>query len=269
VSSCIHRTTPPAQLIDAGLILLDSPRAVAESSEVVITMLPDTPQVTEVLLGEQGVLAGLKIGSTIIDMSSISPEQTRVLAKAVSDAGCDYLDAPVSGGQSGAQAATLSIMVGAETRSFEDMLPLLAILGSNITHVGDVGSGQVCKIANQIIVGLNIEAVAEALLFASRAGADPARVRDALMGGFASSKVLEVHAQKMIDRQFQPGFRIDLHRKDLNLATTAARELNLALPNTAQTLQLFNACAAEEGGGDLDHSALVTALEKCANHTLA
>ncbi len=266
--SCINQTDVHPELLAAGLHVCESPRAVAAQSDVIITMLPDTPQVQTVLAGPQGVLEDIAPGKVIVDMSSISPAETRELAYAANEAGCEYLDAPVSGGQAGAEAGTLTIMVGGNQQTFAQILPLFEIMGDNITRVGDIGTGQVCKIANQIIVGLNIEAVAEALVFASRAGADPARVREALMGGFAASRVLEVHGDKMLRRQFEPGFRIDLHRKDLNLAMNAARELGMSLPNTASTLQLFNSCAATEDGGAQDHSALVKALEMLANHSL-
>ncbi len=266
--SCINQTDAHPALLAAGLHVCESPKAVAEQSDVIITMLPDTPQVRTVLAGPQGVLEDIAPGKVIVDMSSISPAETRQLAYAANDAGCEYLDAPVSGGQAGAESGSLTIMVGGNQQTFEQILPLLKIMGGNITRVGDVGTGQICKIANQIIVGLNIEAVAEALVFASRAGADPARVREALMGGFAASRVLEVHGDKMLRRQFEPGFRIDLHRKDLNLAMNAARELGMSLPNSASTLQLFNSCAATENGGAQDHSALVQALERLANHSL-
>ncbi len=266
--SSINRTDVHPELLAAGLHVCESPKAVADQGDVIITMLPDTPQVRSVLAGPNGVLEDIAPGKVIVDMSSISPAETRELAYAANEAGCEYLDAPVSGGQVGAEAGTLSIMVGGNQQTFEQIRPLLEIMGANITRVGDVGTGQVCKIANQIIVALNIEAVAEALVFASRAGADPARVREALMGGFAASRVLEVHGEKMLRRQFEPGFRIDLHRKDLNLAMNAARELGMSLPNSASTLQLFNSCAATENGGAQDHSALVQALERLANHCI-
>jgi 2-hydroxy-3-oxopropionate reductase len=227
-------------------------------------MVPDTPDVQEVLFAERGVAAGLAKGKTVVDMSSISPVATKEFAKRIRDLGCDYLDAPVSGGEVGAKNATLSIMVGGDAAVFERVRPLLELMGKNINLVGANGDGQTAKVANQIIVALNIEAVAEALLFASRAGADPARVRQALMGGFAGSKVLEVHGERMVKRTFEPGFRIELHQKDLNLALASARQLGVSLPNTATAQELFNACAAH-GGKGWDHSAIVRALEKLAN----
>jgi 2-hydroxy-3-oxopropionate reductase len=241
---------------------------VAGRAEVVITMVPDTPDVQQVLFGEHGVAAGLSSGKTVVDMSSISPIETKVFAARVNALGCDYLDAPVSGGQVGAQNAALTIMVGGPQAAFDRVSPLFALMGKNITLIGGNGAGQTCKVANQIIVALNIEAVAEALVFASKAGADPAKVRQALMGGFASSRILEVHGERMIKRTFDPGFRIELHQKDLALALSGARALGLSLPNTATAQELFNACAAD-GGSRWDHSGLVKALEKLANHTVA
>lgn len=246
-----------------------SPREVARAAEIIITMLPDTPDVERVLGGENGVIAGLSAGKLVIDMSSISPIVTAGLADAVREAGAGYLDAPVSGGEVGAKAASLTIMVGGPRAEFERALPLFELLGKNITLVGENnGAGQTCKIANQIIVALNIEAVAEALVFASKAGCDPATVRKALLGGFAASRVLEVHGERMIARTFAPGFRIRLHQKDLGLALESARALGVSLPNTATAQELMNACAAR-GAADADHSALVQALEALANHPVA
>ncbi len=245
-----------------------SPKEVAQQAEVVITMLPDTPDVAKVLFGDDGVAHGLSRGKVVIDMSSISPMATKDFAKRINELGCDYLDAPVSGGEVGARNATLTIMVGGPEAAFERAKPLFEAMGKNITLVGGNGDGQTCKVANQIIVALNIEAVAEALLFAAKAGADPGKVRQALLGGFASSRVLEVHGERMIKRTFDPGFRIELHQKDLNLALSAARALGVSLPNTAIAQELFNACVAH-GGAKWDHSAMVRALEKLANHEVA
>jgi 2-hydroxy-3-oxopropionate reductase len=231
-------------------------------------MVPDTPHVQAVLFNENGVAEGLSKGKIVVDMSSISPVETKQFAKRINELGCEYLDAPVSGGEVGAKAATLTIMVGGEQKTFDKIKPLFELMGKNITLVGGNGDGQTCKVANQIIVALNIEAVAEALLFASKAGADPAKVRQALMGGFASSKILEVHGERMIKRTFNPGFRISLHQKDLSLALSNARLLKISLPNTANAQELFNACAAH-GGSDWDHSAMVKALELLANHDVA
>ena len=243
-------------------------RAVAEQADLVFLMLPDTPDVELVLFGEYGVASGLARGKTVVDCSSIDPIATRAFAQRISELGCDYLDAPVSGGEVGAKAASLSIMVGGTEQAFARVQPLLALMGKNITHVGAVGDGQVCKVANQIVVGLNIAAVAEALVFAAKAGADPARVREALMGGFASSRVLEVHGERMLKRKFDPGFRIALHQKDLNLALQGARSLGVALPQTAIAAQLMQSCDAL-GLAQADHSALVRALETLAQHVLS
>jgi 2-hydroxy-3-oxopropionate reductase len=254
----------PEAIANSGATQCVSNRAVAERADIVFVMVPDTPDVQEVLFGERGVASGLAKGKTVVDMSSISPVATKDFARRIRELGCDYLDAPVSGGEVGAKNATLSIMVGGDDAVFERVRPLLELMGKNINLVGANGDGQTAKVANQIIVALNIEAVAEALLFASRAGADPARVRQALMGGFAGSKVLEVHGERMVKRTFEPGFRIELHQKDLNLALASARQLGVSLPNTATAQELFNACAAH-GGKAWDHSAIVRALEKLAN----
>lgn len=259
-----HRSPPPPELLDGGATVCATPRDAAERVEAIILMLPDTPDVENVLFGTRGAAEGLKSRQVVVDMSSIDPLATREFAAKVKARGCDYVDAPVSGGEVGAKNATLSIMCGGESAVFERIRPLLELMGKNITLVGGVGDGQVAKVANQIIVALNIEAVAEALLFAARAGADPARVRQALLGGFASSRVLEVHAERMIKRTFDPGFRIELHQKDLNLALGSAKNLSLPMPNTAMAQQLFNACVAR-GGRSWDHSAMVKALESLAN----
>ena len=253
------------QEVRSAAEVVATPKDVAAKAEVLIVMVPDTPDVETVLFGENGAAEGLKKGALVIDMSSISPIATKEFAKKINDKGCDYLDAPVSGGEVGAKQATLTIMVGGPAKAFERAKPLFDKMGKNITHVGEAnGDGQTCKVANQIIVALNIQAVSEALVFAARAGADPAKVRQALMGGFASSRILEVHAERMLKGTFNPGFRIRLHQKDLNLALSAAKELNLALPNTAIAQQMFASCAAH-GGADLDHSALVQAIEGLGN----
>jgi 2-hydroxy-3-oxopropionate reductase len=253
-------------LVTKGGKPLDTAKAVAAASEIVILMLPDTPDVEAVLFGKDGVAEGLKPGSLVIDMSSISPVATKDFAARIEALGCDYVDAPVSGGEVGAKNAALTIMCGGKPAAFERAKPLFEKLGKTITLVGGVGDGQTAKVANQIIVGLTIEAVAEALTFAKQAGADPAKVREALMGGFASSRILEVHGERMIKRTFDPGFRIRLHRKDLTLAIDAARSLDVALPNTAATQQLMNAAIAL-GDGDKDHSALIKTLEAMAGET--
>ncbi len=243
-------------------------RGVAERADIVFTMVPDTPDVEAVLFSETGVASGLSKGKIVVDMSSISPIATKEFARRINELGCDYLDAPVSGGEVGAKAASLTIMVGGPQAAFDKVLPLFQLMGKNITLVGGNGDGQTTKVANQIIVALNIAAVGEALVFASKAGADPAKVRQALMGGFAASRILEVHGERMIKRTFNPGFRIGLHQKDLNLALQGAKALGVALPNTANAAQLMQACAAH-GMQDLDHSALVRALEIMANHEVA
>jgi len=243
-------------------------KTVTEKSDVVIVMVPDTPDVEDVLFSPNGVAAGLSPGKLVIDMSSISPIGTKEFAKKINALGCDYLDAPVSGGEVGARQASLTIMVGGPEAAFARAKPLFEKMGQNITHVGvNNGDGQTCKVANQIIVALNIQACAEALVFAAKAGADPAKVRTALMGGFAASRILEVHAERMLNGTFNPGFRIRLHQKDLNLALSAAKELNLSLPSTAIAQQMFSSCAAH-GGADLDHSALVLAVEGLADFSI-
>jgi len=258
----------PAELLTGKGKACDSIAEVVKQADIIFMMLPDTPDVAKVLFGEGGVAAALTKGKTIVDMSSVSPMDTKEFAGKINALGCDYLDAPVSGGEVGAKAASLTIMVGGPQAAFDLVKPLFELMGKNITLVGGNGDGQTCKVANQIIVALNIAAVGEALLFASKAGADPAKVRQALMGGFASSRILEVHGERMIKRTFAPGFRIGLHQKDLNLALSGARTLGLALPQTAGAAQLMQACAAN-GMQDLDHSALVRALELLGNHEVA
>ncbi|MDI3383669.1 2-hydroxy-3-oxopropionate reductase [Xenophilus aerolatus] len=276
--------TPMAgHLIDAGHTLFvntrgDVPEAIAGRAEacasaaevarhadVIFIMVPDTPDVEQVLFGTNGVASALSRGKTVVDCSSIDPIATQDFAARIAALGCGYVDAPVSGGEVGAKAASLTIMCGGEEATFEAVRPLLEKMGKNVTRVGEVGAGQITKVANQIIVALNIAAVGEALVFASKAGADPAKVRQALMGGFASSRILEVHGERMIKRSFAPGFRIALHQKDLNLALQSARSLGVALPQTAGAAQLMNACAALGHGQD-DHSALVRALEALTQH---
>ena len=254
----------PQALVAAGGKTCANGREVAQRSDIIITMVPDTPHVESALFSDNGIAQGLAKGKTVVDMSSISPLATKDFAKKINALGCDYLDAPVSGGEVGAKNATLSIMVGGPESAFNCVKPLFELMGKNITLVGNNGDGQTAKVANQIIVALNIEAVAEALLFAAKAGADPARVRQALMGGFASSKILEVHGERMVKRTFDPGFRIELHQKDLNLALSNARQLKVSLPNTATAQELFNSCAAH-GGSAWDHSAMVRALEMMAD----
>ena len=262
------RSKLPAALTDAGATACKTAQEVAQAADLIFLMVPDTPDVEMVLFGDKGVAGGLKPGKTVVDMSSISPIATKDFAARINALGCDYVDAPVSGGEVGAKAASLTIMVGASEAAFARVLPLLQLMGKNITHVGGNGDGQTTKVANQIIVALNIAAVSEALVFASKAGADPAKVRQALMGGFASSRILEVHGERMIKRSFNPGFRIALHQKDLNLALQGAKSLGVSLPQTAGAAQLMQACAAQ-GWDQMDHSALVKALELLADHAVA
>jgi len=264
-----HFTAAPKALVEKGLTTVKGNKAVAAAADIIITMVPDTPHVADVLFGgDDSLSAGLSKGKLVIDMSSISPVETKEFAKKVDATGAEYLDAPVSGGEVGAKAASLSIMVGGSEAAFERAKPVLEKMGKNITLVGPNGSGQTAKVANQIVVALTIEAVSEALLFASKAGADPAKVRQALMGGLATSRILEVHGERMIKRTFDPGFRIELHQKDLNLALQNAKALGVSLPATALAQELFNSCAAHGGGKD-DHSGMVKALERMANHTVA
>jgi 2-hydroxy-3-oxopropionate reductase len=263
-----ERASLPQEFREGATVVAD-PAAVAAAAELIILMVPDTPDVEAVLFGTGGVAEGLSAGKLVIDMSSISPTATKDFAKKINDKGCDYLDAPVSGGEVGAKGASLTIMVGGPQAAFDRALPVFEKMGKNITLVGETnGAGQTCKVANQIVVALTIEAVGEALVFASKAGADPAKVRQALMGGLATSRILELHGERMIKRTFNPGFRIALHQKDLNLALQSARELGVALPNTASTQQLFSACVAA-GGGGWDHSGMVQALETLAAHKVA
>ncbi len=257
----------PKEVVDAGATVCTTGAGVAERADIIFVMVPDTPDVEKVLFTENGVAQGLKgsKGKIVVDMSSIDPIATKGFAKRINDLGAEYLDAPVSGGEVGAKAASLTIMVGGSQATFDTVKPLFELMGKNITLIGGNGDGQTCKVANQIIVALNIAAVSEALVFASKAGADPAKVRAALMGGFASSRILEVHGERMVKRTFNPGFRISLHQKDLNLALQGAKALKMALPQTASAAQLMQACAAL-GHDQADHSALVKAIEALANH---
>lgn len=262
------RKAPPADLVSGGAKGCANAAEVAKAADIIIIMVPDTPHVEEVLFGENGIAKGISAGKIVVDMSSISPIATKEFAQKINALGAEYLDAPVSGGEVGAKAGSLTIMVGGNEATFNKVKPLFELMGQNITLVGGNGDGQTTKVANQIIVALNIQAVAEALLFASKAGADPARVRQALMGGFASSRILEVHGERMIKRTFNPGFRIELHQKDLNLALQGARAMGISLPNTATAQELMNACAGN-GLSGMDHSALCRAIEIMANHQIA
>jgi len=258
------RSKVPDAIAQTNAVQCKTPQEVAQKADIIFTMVPDTPDVEKVLFGDSGVAKGLSKGKVAVDMSSISPIATKEFAQKINALGCEYLDAPVSGGEVGAKNAALTIMVGGSDAGFARVKPLFELMGKNITLVGGNGDGQTAKVANQIIVALNIEAVSEALLFAAKAGADPAKVRQALMGGFAASRILEVHGERMINRTFNPGFRIELHQKDLNLALQSARAMGMSLPNTATAQELFNSCAAH-GGKAWDHSAMVRALEKMAN----
>ena len=268
------RSGVPDDLVALGGIACETPGEVAQQAEIIIIMVPDTPDVERVLFGEHGVISGLKIPAKgieerriIVDMSTISPLATQEFAAKINELGHDYVDAPVSGGDIGAQNAALTIMVGADEAVFEKIKPVFELMGKQVTLIGGNGAGQICKIANQIIVSLTIEAVAEALLFVSKAGADPTKVRQSLMGGFAASRVLEVHGERMIKRNFYPGFKIELHQKDLDIVLASASALGISLPNTATVHELFNACIAH-GGAKWDNSAIVTMLEKLANHEI-
>lgn len=262
-----HRSPLPQELVDGGACECGSLREVAERAETIIIMVPDTPDVERALFGEDGIASGLSAGKTVIDMSTISPIATQDFAKRINELGCEYVDAPVSGGEAGAKNAALTIMVGATEEGFRRAQPLFEVMGKTITHIGGNGDGQTCKAANQIVVALTIEAVAEALVFASRAGADVSKVREALLGGLAQSKILEMHGERMIKRTFDPGFRVELHQKDLNIALQGARSLGVSLPGTAGAQELFNACTAA-GAAEADHSAIVKVLEKLANHEI-
>ncbi len=259
---------PVKELASKKAVVCSHSKEVAQKSDVIFIMVPDTPDAEVVLFGKDGVAEGVRSGSIVVDMSSISPIATKEFAKKLAALGVKMLDAPVSGGQVGAEKATLSIMVGGQPDVFEQIKPYFELMGKNIVHIGGNGDGQTCKVANQIVVALTIEAIGEALLLASKAGADPKKVREALLGGFAQSRILEVHGERMIGRSFDPGFRVRLHQKDLNLALQAARNLGVSLPNTATAQELFNAVAAQ-GGSDLDHSAMVLALETLAKHKIS
>jgi 2-hydroxy-3-oxopropionate reductase len=262
-----NRSGVPQALVDMKGIACRSRREVAEKSEIVFTIVSDTPDVEEVLFGSDGVASGLSPGKIVVDMSSISPIATRDFAERIENLGCKYLDAPVSGGDISAKAGTLTIMVGGPQETFKKVEPLFAVMGKSITRIGANGDGQTAKVANQIIVGLTIAAISEALLFASKAGADPAKVREALMGGFAGSRILEVHAQRMLSHTFTPGFKLELHHKDLAIALDGAKRLRMSLPHTALCQEMFNAALAA-GDGALDDSALLKVLEGLANHEL-
>src|SRR5918994_6961439 len=261
-----NRTREKAEELD-GAKVAGTPKEVAEQSDIIITMLPDSPQVEEVLAGDEGVLEGITEGALIVDMSTISPVVTEELAKKAEEKGASVLDAPVSGGDVGAIDGSLSIMVGGGEEDFGRALPLFEVMGNTVTHVGRVGRGQVVKAANQIVVALNIEAVSEALVLGSKAGVAPEKVVKALSGGLAGSAVMEAKKEKFFSHDFEPGFRIELHHKDLGIALAAGREYGVALPVTAIVDQMLEASKAK-GRGDRDHSALLTLLEEAAQHEI-
>lgn len=266
----VYNRSPKAieELAAKGAFACSSCREVAEQSDIVFIMVPDTADVELVLFGEKGLAEGLKRGSTVVDMSTISPVATWDFAKRLGEKGIRMLDAPVSGGQVGAEQATLSIMVGGDPAVFQEVLPLFELLGKKITYIGGHGTGQTCKAANQTVVAGTILVISEALLLASKAGADPEKVREALLGGFAQSRILDVHGERMIRRNFKPGFRVKLQQKDLNIVLQTARAIGVSMPATALAQEMYNSIAAHDDA-DLDHSALVQALERLANHQVA
>jgi 2-hydroxy-3-oxopropionate reductase len=261
-----NRTREKAEEL-GGASVAETPKEVAEQTDVIITMLPDSPQVEEVLSGEDGVLEGIKEGALVVDMSTISPVVTEELAKKVEEKGASMLDAPVSGGDVGAIEGTLSIMVGGSEEDFGRALPLFEVMGNTVTHVGGVGTGQVVKAANQIVVALTIEAVSEALVLGSKGGVPPEKILDVLGGGLAGNKVMEVKREKMLEHSFDPGFRVELHHKDLGIALAAGREYGVTLPITAVVDQMLETLKML-GRGDQDHSALLTLIEEASGHEI-
>jgi 2-hydroxy-3-oxopropionate reductase len=259
---------PVEELAQEGAQPAAHSQEAAARSEMIITMLPDSPDVEMVYAGEKGIFAGLQSGTLLIDMSSISPIVARKLAAEAMKRGCDMLDAPVSGGDVGAINATLSIMVGGKESAFTRALPVFQAMGKNVVHIGDAGAGQITKAANQIVVGLTIEAISEALVLAAKAGVDPAKVRQALLGGFAQSRVLDVHGQRILDRNFKPGARVKTHHKDLQIALALGKEYAVPLLVTAQVYEMFDSML-KSGQGDLDHSSLVTWIETMARTRVA
>jgi len=260
----VHSRSPAPvdALVSDGAVRATSPSEVAGVSDVVITMLPDTPDVEHVMLGDDGVAVGAPAGTLVIDMSTIDPGPTRAMAEQLGKHGVEMLDAPVSGGERGAIDGTLSIMVGGPDGAFARAQPILQVMGKNIVHVGPSGAGQITKACNQLVVAATIEAVAEALVLAERSGVDPAKVREALLGGFAGSKILEVHGQRMLDRAFEPGFRARLHRKDARIVLDAARAAGSPIPAFQVVAAQLDRLVDEADRGDLDHSALFTLLDE-------
>ncbi len=256
-----RRTKSLLPLTEAGATACRSPAEVARHADIVFTNVSDTPDVEELVLGENGVIGGARQGAVLVDNSTISPSATRAMAEALRDKGVEMLDAPVSGGEKGAIEGTLSIMVGGKAEVYTRVRPLFEVLGKNVVHVGDNGAGQVTKACNQVVIAQTIAAVGEGLMLATASGVDPAKVREALLGGFAGSRVLEVHGQRMLQRDFKPGFMARLHQKDMRIVLETARELGIALPGAAQVTQYLNALVGS-GGGELDSTALVTAQER-------
>ncbi|MBD2076015.1 2-hydroxy-3-oxopropionate reductase [Phormidium sp. FACHB-592] len=259
-----NRSLPAMEALAAeGAVLADSPKAVAEQVDVVISCVSDSPDVEAVTLGSNGIIEGAKPGLLYIDMSTIAPATARKVYIALKAKGIDALDAPVSGGDIGAQQGTLSIMVGGDEPAFQRSLPILQVMGKNIVYIGEAGAGQVTKACNQIVVALTVQAVAEALTLAKKSGVDVARVREALMGGFAQSRVLDVHGKRILEGDFQPGFKLDLHRKDMNIVLQTGRETGVPLFGSAQVTSMMDALLAQ-GKGDLDNAALMTLYELLA-----
>jgi 2-hydroxy-3-oxopropionate reductase len=263
-----RRAESMAPLIEAGAIGCASPAEAARQAEVVFTMVSDTPDVEQVVLGEAGVLAGTGPGALVVDMSTISPAASRKLAVRLAEHRVGMLDAPVSGGEAGAVAGTLSIMVGGAVDAFARARPLLEVLGRNVVHIGGNGAGQVAKACNQVVIAQTLLGVGEAFLLAKAAGVDPAKVRAALLGGFANSRVLEVHGQRLLDGDYAPGFKASLHRKDMRIVLEAAHELGVALPGAAQFAQLLNALVGR-GMGELDSSAVFQLQEALSGQDVA
>jgi 2-hydroxy-3-oxopropionate reductase len=265
----VHNRSPEKaeKLAEEGATAAGSPREVAEACDVVITMLPDSPDVEAVVAGEGGVLDGIRDGALLVDMSTISPVVTEELSERLREKGASMLDAPVSGGDVGAIEGALSIMVGGSEEDFERARPLFDVMGKVATHVGPTGAGQVVKACNQIVVALTIEAVSEALVLGSKGGVAPEKLVEALSGGLAGSAVMEAKKEKFFSHDFEPGFRIELHHKDLGIALAAGREYGVALPVTAIVDQMFEVSKAR-GRGDRDHSALLTLLEEAAQHEI-
>ena len=259
----LSKSNAAGELQKEGAKAFEHPSQLAAEADIVITMLPDSPEVEAIVLGENGVLAGIRKGSLFIDMSTIAPATSIALFEAFAKKGVEALDAPVSGGQAGAEGATLSIMVGGNESAFQRAVPVFEKMGKNIVHIGKPGAGQTTKACNQIVVGVTIQAVAEALTLAKRSGVDVAKVRTALLGGFAQSKILDLHGQRIIDRNFKPGFKVKLHRKDMNIALQTAKQLSVPLPASSIVASQMDALIAR-GDAELDHSSLALLEESLA-----